>query len=122
STSSAEQGAKAKELDISGLIPFKEERMLSRLFELADTKGDGGKRHVYRVGSLLAKSVKVRQAKFAGRITASEQEGLLAWQVQFTLKEFNSVPEKREARLPGNPANIGKGSPGTAAATAGGNG
>jgi hypothetical protein len=121
STSSAEQGAKAKELDVSGLIPFKEERMLSRLFELADAKGNGGKRHVYRVGSLLAKSVKVRQAKFAGRITASEQEGLLAWQVQFTLKEFNSVPEKREARQPGNPANIGKGSPGTTAA-AGGNG
>lgn len=116
STSSAEQGAKAKELDVSGLIPFKDERMLSRLFELADAKGDGGKRHVYRVGSLLAKSVKVRQAKFAGRITASEQEGLLAWQVQFTLKEFNSVPEKREARLPGNPANLGKDSPGTTAA------
>ncbi|WP_043823380.1 baseplate complex protein [Aeromonas veronii] len=116
STSSAEQGAKAKELDVSGLIPFKDEHMLSRLFELADAKGDGGKRHVYRVGSLLAKSVKVRQAKFAGRITASEQEGLLAWQVQFTLKEFNSVPEKREARLPGNPANLGKDSPGTTAA------
>ncbi|MFB2908094.1 hypothetical protein [Aeromonas veronii] len=115
-TSSAEQGAKAKELDVSGLIPFKDEHMLSRLFELADAKGDGGKRHVYRVGSLLAKSVKVRQAKFAGRITASEQEGLLAWQVQFTLKEFNSVPEKREARLPGNPANLGKDSPGTTAA------
>ncbi|HDO1322757.1 TPA: hypothetical protein P2R03_004319 [Aeromonas veronii] len=115
STSSAEQGAKAKELDVSGLIPFKDEHMLSRLFELADAKGDGGKRHVYRVGSLLAKSVKVRQAKFAGRITASEQEGLLAWQVQFTLKEFNSVPEKREARLPGSPANLGKGSPGTTA-------
>ncbi|ENC6433141.1 hypothetical protein ABKX88_001330 [Aeromonas veronii] len=116
STSSAEQGAKAKELDVSGLIPFKDEHMLSRLFELADAKSDGGKRHVYRVGSLLAKSVKVRQAKFAGRITASEQEGLLAWQVQFTLKEFNSVPEKREARLPGNPANLGKDSPGTTAA------
>lgn len=116
STSSAEQGAKAKELDVSGLIPFKDEHMLSQLFELADAKGDGGKRHVYRVGSLLAKSVKVRQAKFAGRITASEQEGLLAWQVQFTLKEFNSVPEKRETRLPGNPANLGKNSPGTTAA------
>jgi hypothetical protein len=121
STSSAEQGAKGKELDVSGLIPFKEERMLSRLFELADAKGNGGKRHVYRVGSLLAKSVKVRQAKFAGRITANEQEGLLAWQVQFTLKEFNSVPEKREARLPGNPANLGKGSTDTTA-TNGGNG
>ncbi|MFR9704977.1 hypothetical protein ACL00O_21075, partial [Aeromonas sanarellii] len=41
------------------------------------------------------------------------------WQVQFTLKEFNSVPEKREARLPGNPANLGKGSPGATAAKGG---
>ncbi|WP_421283313.1 hypothetical protein [Aeromonas veronii] len=109
STSSSEQGAKAKELDISGLVPFKDEQTLSRLFELADAKGDGGKRHIYRVGSLLAKSVKVRQAKFAGRITASEQEGLLAWQVQFTLREHNSVPEKREQRMPKAPANVGQG-------------
>ncbi len=119
STSSAEQGAKAKELDISGLIPFKDERMLSRLFELADAKGNGGKRHVYRIGSLLAKSVKVRQAKFAGRITASEQEGLLAWQVQFTLKEFNSVPEKREQRLPKNAPTVGQSTANTSAAKPG---
>ncbi|MGU5759433.1 baseplate complex protein [Aeromonas hydrophila] len=119
STSSAEQGAKAKELDISGLIPFKDERMLSRLFEFANAKGNGGKRHVYRVGSLLAKSVKVRQAKFAGRITASEQEGLLAWQVLFTLKEFNSVPEKREQRLPKNAPTVGQSTANTSAAKPG---
>ncbi|MNG03675.1 hypothetical protein D3C77_654110 [compost metagenome] len=89
-------------------MPFNDEQALSRLFELADAKGDGGKRHIYRVGSLLAKSVKVRQAKFAGRITASEQEGLLAWQVQFTLREHNSVPEKREQRLPKAPATVGQ--------------
>ena len=122
STSSAEQGAKGKELDVSGLIPFKDERMLSRLFELADAKGSGGKRHVYRVGSLLAKSVKVRQAKFAGRITASEQEGLLAWQVQFTLKEFNSVPEKREQRLPKTAPTVGQGTDNTSAAKGSGKG
>ncbi|MBL0547919.1 hypothetical protein [Aeromonas caviae] len=109
STSSSEQGEKAKELDVSGLVPFTDETTLSRLFELADAKGDGGKRHIYRVGSLLAKSVKVRQAKFAGRITASEQEGLLAWQVQFTLREHNSVPEKREQRLPKAAATVGQG-------------
>ncbi|WP_270671733.1 hypothetical protein [Aeromonas sp. QDB17] len=108
-TSSAEQGEKAKELDVSGLVPFNDEQTLSRLFELADAKGDGGKRHIYRVGSLLAKSVMVRQAKFAGRINASEQEGLLAWQVQFTLREHNSVPEKREQRLPKAPATVGQG-------------
>ncbi|OCA61360.1 hypothetical protein A9R10_16365 [Aeromonas piscicola] len=122
STSSAEQGAKGKELDVSGLIPFKDERMLSRLFELADAKGTGGKRHVYRVGSLLAKSVKVRQAKFAGRITASEQEGLLAWQVQFTLKEFNSVPEKREQRLPKKAPTVGQSTANTSAAKPGAKG
>lgn len=94
---------------MSGLVPFNDEQTLSRLFELADAKGDGGKRHIYRVGSLLAKSVKVRQAKFAGRITASEQEGLLAWQVQFTLREHNSVPEKREQRLPKATATVGQG-------------
>ncbi|WP_421179395.1 hypothetical protein [Aeromonas enteropelogenes] len=113
STSSSEQGAKAKELDILGLVPFKDEQTLSRLFELADAKGDGGKRHIYRVGSLLAKSVKVRQAKFAGRITASEQEGLLAWQVQFTLREYNSVPEKREQRMPKATATVGQGNANT---------
>ncbi|MFB2711036.1 hypothetical protein ACE1BU_09130, partial [Aeromonas veronii] len=107
------QGEKAKELDISGLVPFKDEQTLSRLFELADAKDDGGKRHIYRVGSLLAKSVKVRQAKFAGRITASEQEGLLAWQVQFTLREHNSVPEKREQRMPKAPATVGQGNANT---------
>ena len=99
-TSKAEQGAKAKELDVSGLIPYKDQDKLARLFELADLKGDGGQRHVFRVGSLLAKAVKIRQAKFTGRITASEQEGLLAWQVSFTLSDHNSVPEKREQRLP----------------------
>lgn len=116
STSSAEQGAKGKELDVSGLIPFKDDKVLSRLFELADQKGGGGQRHVYRVGSTLAKSVKVRQAKFSGRITATEQEGLLAWHVQFMLKEINSVPEKREARLPGKSAKVGAGTDGTKAA------
>ena len=51
----------------------------------------------------------MRQAKFAGRITASEQEGLLAWQVQFTLREYNSVPEKREQRQPKPKVTVGQG-------------
>ena len=88
---------------------FNDEQTLNRLFELAAAKQDGGQRHIYRVGSLLAKGVKVRQAKFAGRITASEQEGLLAWQVQFTLREHNSVPEKREQRQPKPKATVGQG-------------
>lgn len=69
--------------------------------------------------ALLAKSVKVRQARFAGRITASKQEGLLAWQVQFTLKEFNSVPEKREQRLPQKATAVGQSTANTSTAKPG---
>lgn len=32
STSSSEQGEKAKELDVSGLVPFNDEQTLNRLF------------------------------------------------------------------------------------------
>ncbi|GAA0463097.1 hypothetical protein MT389_00290 [Aeromonas salmonicida] len=116
STSSSEQGEKAKELDVSGLVPFNDGQTLNRLFELAAAKQDGGQRHIYRVGSLLAKGLHLRQAKFAGRITASEQEGLLAWQVQFTLREHNSVPEKREQRQPKPKVTVGQGTENTSAA------
>ena len=51
--------------------------------------------------------------RLAQRITASEQEGLLAWQVQFTLREYNSVPEKREQRMPKTPATVGQGTANT---------
>lgn len=97
-TGTSEQGSKAKELDVVGIIPFKDEKSLTRLFELADQKATGDKRKVFRIGSTLAKAIKVREVKFAGRITAAEQDGLLAWQVQFTLRENNSVPEKKEQR------------------------
>lgn len=98
STGTSEQGSKAKELDVTGIIPFREEQHLTRLFELADQKASGDKRKVYRIGSTIAKAIKVREVKFAGRITAAEQDGMLAWQVQFTLRENNSVPEKKEQR------------------------
>lgn len=61
----------------------------------------------------------MRQAKFTGRITASEQEGLLAWQVQFTLREHNSVPEKREQRQPKAPATVGQSTANTTPAKTG---
>lgn len=97
-TSGAEQGEKGKELQITGLIPFADQMALARLFELAQDKGAGNERKIYRIGCELAEAVKIYQVKFAGRIMAPEQEGLLAWRVSFTLREHLSVPEKRELR------------------------
>ena len=56
-----------------------------------------------------------------GRISADEQDGQMAWRVSFTLREYNSVPEKREQRLKLPTASLGSGTDGAEpAAPAGG--
>lgn len=98
STTRAEQGIKAKELQVSGIIPFSEEKTLTRLFEMASATSGGGKLSTYRVANLTANVVGIRQVTFAGKLEAAEQDGKMAWSVQFTLREKHSVPEKRQAR------------------------
>ena len=112
-TNGAEQGEKGKELQVTGLIPFADQMALARLFELAQEKGEGNERKVYRIGCELAEAVKIYQVKFAGRIMAPEQEGLLAWRISFTLREHLSVPEKREQRAAKPKATIGQSTEGT---------
>ena len=104
STDTAEQGTKAKELKVSGLIPFTDEKQLVRLFEMAESKSHGGERSRYRVANHTANAVKFRIGIFAENIEATEQNNLMAWSVKFTLREQNSVSEKRESRL-NTPAN-----------------
>ena len=101
-TNTTEKGDKGCELNVSGLIAYKEPDDLARLFELGRAK-DGSSRKVYRIGSNLALAVKVTQGKFAGNITATEQENMMAWAVQFTIREVKSVSEKIEQRA-GKPA------------------
>ncbi|GIU12876.1 DNA-binding protein [Shewanella sp. MBTL60-007] len=98
STASSEQGDKAKELKVTGLIPFTDKAQLSRLFELAIAKDEAGNRVVRRVGSELARMVKIRQVKFCGLISAPEHPTFLAWNVSFQLREHLSVPEVAEQR------------------------
>lgn len=99
STARAEQGIKAKELRISGLIPFSEPQRLARLFELGSATDKSGKLHVYRVASLTAQAINFRQATFTGSIDTPQQDGQMAWLVTFTLREHSSVPEQKQARV-----------------------
>lgn len=98
STTRAEQGIKAKELQVSGVIPFTDEKTLKRLFALASATTSGGALALYRVANLTANAVGIRQVNFAGKLEAQEQDGKMAWGIQFTLREKHSVPEKRQAR------------------------
>lgn len=98
STASSEQGDKAKELKVTGLIPFTDKAMLTRLFELALMRDETGNRKVSRIGSDLARAVKIRQVKFFGQITAPAHPSLMAWKISFQLREHLSVSEVAEDR------------------------
>lgn len=97
-TTKSEQGVKAKELKVSGLVDFDTPEILIKIYALGEATDGGGKMQKYRVASLLAQSVNFREATFSGSVEAIEQVDKMAWQVSFTLKEHVSVSEKRQAR------------------------
>ncbi|WP_208950164.1 hypothetical protein [Rahnella sp. ChDrAdgB13] len=98
STANAEQGIKAKELRVSGLITFDDQAVLQRLFQIASATESSGALKTYRVAHETATAINFREGTFTGQIDAVPQEDRLAWQVSFTLREKGSVPEKRQAR------------------------
>ena len=98
STTSAQQGHKAKELRVSGVIDFNDEAILTRIFQLAEATESNGAKKTYRIANATAKAINMRQGVFSGGIDATEQQGKMHWQVTFTLREKLSVPEKASAR------------------------
>lgn len=98
STGTAEQGIKPKELRVSGVVPYANPEILKRIFELAQAKDTAGKQQTYRVAHLVANTIGFREATFTGTVDAPQQDGKMAWLVTFTLREKQSVPEKKEAR------------------------
>lgn len=79
-------------------MPFSQPALLRRIFELGCARDESGKLQVYRVAHLLARSVNFREGTFTGNIDAPEQDGRMAWQVSFTLREKMSADERKEQR------------------------
>lgn len=98
STNSSEQGIKPKKLNISGLIEYSTPDYLSRLIELSYQTDRGGAKKLYRIANSTANVINLREGVFSGKISVAPHSTLLAWQINFTLSERKSVPEKREAR------------------------
>ena len=98
STENAEQGDKGKTLSFGGTIAFKNIDVLTKLYELASAKDEAGNRQSYRIGNDTARSLKIREGKFTGTVTANEHNSLLAWDVSFQLREYNGVAEQKENR------------------------
>ena len=69
STANAEQGIKPKELRVSGVIPFTESEVLTRLFAMAEAT-ESGRLKRYRVANHTAQAINFRLATFSGSIEA----------------------------------------------------
>lgn len=64
STTSAQQGSKAKELRVSGVIDFNDEAVLTRIFQLAEATESNGVKKTYRIANATAKAINMRQGVF----------------------------------------------------------
>lgn len=98
STKKSEKGVKAKELRVTGFIPFNCKEWLTELFNLAESEDGKGEQTKYRVSCIAAEAVNMREVQFSGEVSATEQNGQLGWAISFTLREVNSVAEKKDQR------------------------
>lgn len=94
STKKSDKGVKAKELTVTGLIPYRQKEWLQNLFKLAEAITGKGEQVKYRIANVTAEAINMREGVFSGEISASE-DYVLGWQVNFTLREVNSVSEKK---------------------------
>ena len=105
STAISEEGFKPKKLSISLKIRFDDHDDLSSLVQLAEAVNSAGERKIYTIVNKLAKAYNIRQVRFTESLRASELANSLAWQVNFSLLEYNSVPEKVESAQADNTSN-----------------
>ncbi|WP_416365195.1 hypothetical protein [Pasteurella multocida] len=82
------------------MIPYERKEWLTNLFNLAEAENEKGEQVKYRVSCLIAEAINMREVQFTGQVSATEMGGRLAWQVSFTLREVNSIAEKKEQRKP----------------------
>lgn len=97
STDEVDKGTKGKKLSVFLIIKFSDEADLRRLTRVAEAKVNGA-RKVYTITNLTANAMGIRQVRFAENFNAQEKDGLRAWDVSFTLKEYLSNPERVEQR------------------------
>ncbi|OOF35533.1 hypothetical protein BKK49_12490 [Rodentibacter rarus] len=98
STKKSDKGVKAKELSVTGFIPYNRKEWLTQLFNFAELEDGKGEQSKYRISCTVAEAVNMREVQFSGEVSATEQNGQLGWAISFTLREVNSVAEKKDQR------------------------
>ncbi|XPV75200.1 MAG: hypothetical protein ACNI27_11210 [Desulfovibrio sp.] len=97
-TAQVSKGIKAKTLRVSCTVAFRDRDKLQQLIRLSEQKASGGDLAVHTIVNRTAEVSGIRQVQFAQSVGWSEMDTLKAWTVSFTLREYHSVPEKKEQR------------------------
>ncbi|UUA73110.1 baseplate complex protein [Cellvibrio sp. QJXJ] len=97
-TSTSHKGFKPKVFNVSLIIPYVEPTALSALIAVAQVTNADGSLKVYDITDDLANAVKVRRVQFTEEFYVREMDRVSAWAVQFSLQDYQSVPEKAEQR------------------------
>lgn len=98
STETLNGGIKPKRLTVSCTLPMAEASELTKLLKKAEAIDAAGNRVVYTVSDKTADAADIREVIFHDRFDVRQREGLHAWQISFTLREYKSVPQVKEQR------------------------
>jgi hypothetical protein len=93
-----EKGVKPKRLTVSLNIRFRHQADLNALVRVAEKRGANGDLAIHTIVNRTANAAGIRQVQFTDTLSWTELDGLLAWTVSFTLREYLSVPERVEQR------------------------
>ncbi|UOA08621.1 hypothetical protein [Methylobacter sp. S3L5C] len=97
-TPKAEKGDKAKSLKVQLTIKFSDEADLKSIVTMAEAKNSSGEREIYNIINQTANAVGMRKVNFTETLSIKENDGTEDWSINFSLTEYESVPEKKEAR------------------------
>lgn len=98
-TPQAETGDKPKGIKVRTSIKFLDSADLRQLVALAEARKESGEREVYNIINHTAQAMNIRQVRFQDKLSVNENEDTKDWAISFNLVEYQSVPEKKEARL-----------------------
>lgn len=98
STLTADDGDKAKSLNVRCSIRMSTPGELRALKNVLEARDGDHERVVYSIINDTAMALDIRRVQPSGAVYVTEGQTLRQWDVSFTLKEFDSVPEKKQVQ------------------------
>ncbi|MCT4627963.1 hypothetical protein [Halodesulfovibrio sp.] len=93
-----DKGVKPKKLNVATNIRCEDARQLRDLIRVIEARGAHGEGKVYNITNREANAAGIKQVRVSDRFSWKPIDGVKAWAVAFTLREYLSVPEKAEKR------------------------